>query len=55
MFRLLLLAAALALAGCGDNTAPTTAPAPAVKLPAEVEFDPVTATEKYQKKIKTRP
>ncbi len=53
--RLLILGAVLFAAGCGD-TAPTTAPAaPGAKLPPEAEFDPVTATEKYQKKNKPKP
>lgn len=53
--RFLLLFAVLFAAGCG-GTAPTTAPvAPGAKLPPEAEFDPVTATEKYQKKNKTKP
>ena len=55
--RLLILGAVLFLAGCGGDAA-TTPPAPAPKanekLPPEVEFDPVTATEKYQKGKKTR-
>jgi hypothetical protein len=55
--RLLILVVLLLPAGCGES-APTTAPAQApkadTKLPPEVEFDPATATQKYQKQ-KTRP
>ena len=55
--RLLVLGAVMLLAGCG-GTGTTTAPAPAPqaeKLPPEVEHDPATAAQKYQKAKKTRP
>ena len=55
--RLLILVAMFLLAGCGEGGSPTTAPASKAdsKLPPEVEFDPATATEKYQKQKKARP
>jgi hypothetical protein len=61
-FRLLALFAVVLLAGCGQSgsTQPAT-PDPARSgakpsaLPPEVEFDPATATEKYQKNKKPKP
>ncbi len=61
--RLIVIVSVLLLAGCGETTPTpqaTTSPAPTQsgvknsKLPPEVEFDPATATQKYQKK-KTKP
>jgi hypothetical protein len=60
-FRALVMLAAVLLAGCGEagpKTQPTPAPPADVKkspLPPEVEFDPATATEKYQKNKKPKP
>ena len=46
--RALLVVALLAAAGCGSDPKPT-APAPVPqKMPPEVEYDPVTAAEKYK-------
>jgi hypothetical protein len=52
--RVLILGAVLLLAGCGGDSAPTTAPAPQAKqkLAPEAEHDPVTATEMYRKNKK---
>lgn len=44
--RALLVLAVLAAAGCGSAGSPT--PAAKEKMPPEVEFDPVTAAEKYK-------
>jgi hypothetical protein len=45
--RAALAAVLLVAAGCGKPTEPTAEPA-TQKLPPEVEFDPATATQKYQ-------
>jgi hypothetical protein len=45
--RTALAAVLLAAAGCGKPAEPTAEPTKQ-KLPPEAEFDPVTATQKYQ-------
>jgi hypothetical protein len=55
--RLIFLAAVLAVAGCGETGSPSTPATPqksAAPLPPEVEFDPATATQKYQKSKKAK-
>jgi len=54
--RMLFLCAAVLLSGCGGDAPTTAPPAPPKgdKLPPEVEFDPVTATDKYKSK-KSKP
>ena len=57
--RLIILGVVLLLAGCGQSRPTQLAPvAPGAKqstLPPEVEFDPATAVEKYQKNKKPKP
>lgn len=53
MRTLVVIVALHAAAGCGPDAKPTAA---AQKLPPEVEYDPVTAAQKYQAASKnTRP
>lgn len=48
MKRVILLLSVVWLVGCGKSTPPPPVVVKTTKLPPEVEFDPVTAAQKYK-------
>jgi hypothetical protein len=57
LLRLSILAALTVVIGCADSSSPQPVPAekPTIRLPPEVEFDPVSAIQKHRATQKALP